>query len=240
MPSAQTAAMVFERHEKKYLLTPIQYNRLLPQLLEHMRQDQYGLHTIGSLYYDTENSQFIRRSLDKPDYKEKLRLRSYGIPTPDDTVYIELKKKLDGVTYKRRVAMTHREAGQYLHGGLPPQQVGQILGEIDWVMQRYRPVPKVLMYYDRIALYGIADNGLRITFDTNIRWRDTQLSLTQGDFGTQLLAPGQRLMEIKLPGAFPYWLSQLLAGHRLYPASFSKYGAVYEQNLCKEENRHVG
>lgn len=224
-----TSDMVFERHEKKYLLTQAQYNQLIEPLMEHMQQDQYGLHTICSLYYDTEDFLLIRRSLEKPKYKEKLRLRSYGIPSEGDVVYLELKKKLDGVTYKRRAPMTLYEAEQYFSYGTPPEQAGQIFDEIVWFKDRYRSMPKVLLFYERIAMYGIDDSSLRITFDMNIRWRDEQLNFTNGDYGKQLLTPDERLMEIKLIGAFPFWLSRLLSEKKIYPISFSKYGMVYGQ-----------
>lgn len=229
--------MVFERHEKKYLLTQTQYNGLIEHLMEHMRHDRYGLHTICSLYFDTEDFLLIRRSLEKPKYKEKLRLRSYGIPKQNDIIFLELKKKLAGVTYKRRASMTLHEARQYLMYGTSPEQAGQILEEIGWFKEQYHPIPKVLLFYDRIALFGIADSNLRITFDTNIRWRDKQLHFASGDYGASLLSCGEYLMEIKLPDAFPCWLSRLLSGLKIFPTSFSKYGKVYQEVMCKEELR---
>lgn len=233
MPKTKIAAeMVFQRHEKKYLLKKEQYDRLMDPLLETLERDQYGLHTIGSLYLDTEAYYLIGRSLDKPKYREKLRLRSYGVPGRDDTVFLELKKKLDGITYKRRTCMTLREAEAYLDCGAPPAGSGQILEEIDWFIGRYHPVPKVLLFYDRIALTDACGSGPRITFDTNIRWRTDNLRLSGGAYGAQLLAPGERLMEIKLNGAFPYWLSHLLSEEKIFPISFSKYGKVYQKYLC--------
>lgn len=234
------SGMVFERHEKKYLLTQSQYNSLMPSLMEHMQQDQYGLHTICSLYFDTEDFLLIRRSLEKPEYKEKLRLRSYGIPKQEDTVFLELKKKLTGITYKRRSPMTLYEAEQYLRYDIPPKQTGQIIDEIGWFKERYHPEPKVLLFYNRIALYSMADSRLRITFDTNIRWRDEQLSFTSGDYGAYLISPSESLMEIKLEGAFPCWLSHLLAEQKIYPVSFSKYGMAYRKISHKEEKEYVG
>ncbi|QQO09408.1 polyphosphate polymerase domain-containing protein [Breznakiella homolactica] len=234
------SGMVFERHEKKYLLTQAEYEQLLKSLMEYMQQDQYGLHTICSLYYDTEDYLLIRRSLEKPEYKEKLRLRSYGIPKQEDIVFLELKKKLNGITYKRRVPMTLNECEQYFSRGILPEHKGQILNEIEWFKMHYRPAPKVLVFYDRIALCGSADSSLRITFDKNTRWRNDQLTFASGDYGTPLLSPGERLMEIKLNGAFPFWLSHLLSQQKIYPISFSKYGRVYWEILNMKEKRYVG
>jgi len=103
-----------------------------------MEQDRYGLHTICTIYYDTEDFAIIRHSLDKPKFKEKLRLRSYGTPGETDTVYLELKKKLDGVTYKRRMSLPLWRSRDYLDYGIkPPEGTGQIFGEIDWFVGRY-------------------------------------------------------------------------------------------------------
>jgi len=228
--------MVFERHEKKYRLSEEQYLALRKRLEEHMRPDPYGRHTICSLYFDTPDFLLIRRSLSKPKYKEKLRLRSYGLPGPETTVYLELKKKLDGVTYKRRAAMPYAQAQGYLLRGETPEQQGQILREIDWFRDFYKPVPRVLLFYERIALYGLEDPALRITFDTDIRWRMERFDLTEGDDGRPLLQPGERLMEIKVAGALPFWLARMLSELKIYPTSFSKYGNVYREYLKEEQS----
>ena len=232
---------VFERYEKKFLLGPLQYAELSKALQTYMKADQYGLHTICSIYYDTEDYQCIRHSLDKPVYKEKLRLRSYGVPTADSTVFLELKKKLDGITYKRRMPMTLAEARRYLELGIPPENQGQTFGEIDWFVQRNQPQAKVLLSYDRVALFGREDPRFRITFDAGIRFRSRQLELSKGDYGAPLISPEQRLMEIKTWTAIPCWLTSLLSELGAYPTSFSKYGTVYRNYLLHEEEiRYAG
>lgn len=228
-----SAGMVFERYEKKYRLPEETCLQLMERLGEYMQADQYGKHTICSLYFDTKDCLLIRRSIGKPNYKEKLRLRSYGIPSPDTNVYLELKKKLQGVTYKRRISMTYAEAQQYLICGEQPTQSSQIMDEINWFRQQYQPEPKVLLFYERIAMFGKEDPNLRITFDTDIRYRTDDFDLSLGDEGTPLLQPGERLMEIKVSGALPFWLSRMLSELKIYPASFSKYGTVYRK-LLKE------
>lgn len=229
-----TAGMVFERHEKKYRLSEETYQKLMEKLYEYMQCDQYGKHIICSLYFDTDDYLLIRRSIGKPKYKEKMRLRSYGIPTPQSTVFLELKKKLDGITYKRRIPMTFSDAIQYINEGKPPEENGQILEEVNWFMNIYKPSPKVLVFYERIALFGIEDNNLRVTFDSDIRWRSDRL-FEMVDDGTPLILPGERIMEIKVNGSFPCWLSRILSELKIYPTSFSKYGTVY-RNMFMEKN----
>lgn len=239
--SAKKSQAVFERHEQKYRITLNQYERLRDALLITMSEDAYGLHTICSLYYDTPDYSVIRHSLDKPRFKEKLRLRSYGIPRAHDAVFLELKKKLNGVTYKRRMQLTLREARRYLEQGITPMAADQIFFEIDQYVSM-RPVePKALICYDRVALFGRENNALRITFDANIRWRDYQLDLSKGDHGSLLLPPDERLMEIKVPGAMPYWLCGLLSDLNVYPSSYSKYGVAFRDCMLPgAEVRYVG
>lgn len=228
------AKTVFERTEKKYRLSAEQYDKVLAGMLEHMQVDSYGLTTICSVYYDDHCDRLIRTSIQKPVYKEKLRLRAYGIPDMDTTVYVELKKKFKGVVYKRRAGMKLKDAESYLSGGEPPGGNTQILSEITWVRDFYKPQPRAYIAYDRIALECPEDPRLRVTFDSNIRARSDDLSLAYGDRGEPLLNEGERIMEIKAPGAMPLWLCDLLSGCGVYPTSFSKYGTYYQRLISKK------
>jgi len=223
----------FERHEVKYLLDSRQRSALERAMLGHMQADEYGESTICSLYYDTPDNRLIRRSLDKPDYKEKLRLRSYGRTKPDGNVFVELKKKYNGIVYKRRVSMTEREATAFLAGRAPMPKDCQIGREIDWFMKFYRTLaPAMYLCYDRIAYFCPEDDGLRITFDRNIRWRTDDLTLTAAPGGELLIRPDQSLLEIKTGTAMPLWLTRALTENGIKKTSFSKYGTAYtiEQN----------
>lgn len=232
---------VFERREMKYRLSPAQYRELMEALRHSMRRDRYGLHTICSVYYDSEDFALIRHSLDKPKFKEKMRMRSYGVPCENDNVFVELKKKLDGVTYKRRIALPLREAKRYLNQGIRPEGGGGNLGEVDCFLRRRPLFPKAVLCYDRTALSGVDQPDLRITIDENIRWRDNRLDLAAGDRGSLLLPSGERIMEIKTLNALPYRLSRILSELHIYPVSFSKYGAVYREHLIgREEIRRAG
>ena len=232
---------VFERHEKKYLLTTEQYDEVKTLLDRYMHADQYGLHTISSIYLDTPTYEIIRRSIAKPSYKEKVRLRSYGTPGPHDTVFLELKKKVAGVVYKRRVAMPHDEAERYLETGICPPEASQIFSEIDWFMKRKKPSPAVCISCDRLALYGADDPNFRVTFDFRMRWRTTDLTLAAGSSGDALIDPGMVLMEVKTTDALPLWLTRFLSEHDIYPTSFSKYGTCYTKYLLNAEDlSHAG
>ena len=218
----------FKRYEKKYLLTQEQYLAVKRGMEPYMIPDAHPKYTIGNIYYDTQHFDLIRASLEKPVYKEKLRLRSYGVPGSRDPVFVEIKKKFDGVVYKRRVTMKASDAMRYLQGKQNGDK-SQISREIDWFLRYYQPEPKVLIAYDREA-YAAADGGeLRITFDTALRARSNEIDLRSGDHGVPLLGKDRVLMEIKIPASAPLWLAKLLSGNGIFPASFSKYGTYYQQ-----------
>lgn len=218
----------FRRYEEKYLLTKAQYLAVRLGMAAYMKPDAHPRYTICNIYYDTEHYDLIRASLEKPVYKEKLRLRSYGVPGSRDDVFVEIKKKFDGVVYKRRVTMPMQDAACWLAGTAVGDR-GQIGREIDWFLRLYRPEPKVMIAYDREA-YAAADGGeLRITFDTGLRVRENEVDLRSGDHGVPLLPDERILMEIKIPGAAPLWLSKLLSENRIFATRFSKYGTYYQQ-----------
>ena len=229
---------IFERTEKKYLLSKEQYELLLEKSKEYIKSDKYGVTSICNLYFDTEDSELIRTSIEKPLYKEKLRLRSYGTPTSEDSkVFLEIKKKYDGVVYKRRVSMSLKESEEYLNKGIKPEcENGQIIREIDYIIEHYNLKPKLFLAYDRIAYNGIEDVALRITFDTNIRSRENDLSLMAGSYGDNLIDDNTYLMEIKANGGMPLWLVDLLSTLEIYPLSFSKYGNIYKRSIMEKLN----
>lgn len=221
---------VFKRYEKKYLLTSGQYRELAARLHHRFTMDEYGKSTIFNIYFDTPDFRLIRSSLEKPVYKEKLRLRSYCVPYAESTVFVELKKKYNGVVYKRRVTMTLAEADSYLRLRKQPGKPSQITREIDWFLDFYHPVaPAMFISYDRTAVRALEQPDLRVTFDSNILWRTDKLRLETGAWGNQLLLPRQVLMEIKSPASLPLWLTRPLNELEIYPASFSKYGRAFEE-----------
>ena len=214
----------FARIEKKYMVTDKQYRAMCTALAGYVEPDEFGAYTICNIYYDTPDYALIRASLDKPVYKEKLRLRSYGVPDDSSRVFVELKKKFDGVVYKRRVTMPLAQARNYLSRTIQPAGNEQIRQEIDWFLQFHQPQPAVFLAYDRVAYTCPAQPDLRLTFDSKLRWREQALDLAAGDYGEFLTPPGTRILEIKVSGAMPLWLSAILDQLEIYPASFSKYG----------------
>lgn len=221
----------FERYETKYLITAAQYEALKRGMAAHTAPDVYPRYTISNLYFDTPDFRLIRDSLEKPTYKEKLRLRSYGLAREDQTVFLEMKKKMNSVVFKRRIDLPLREAKAYLDEGVRPTVDNQICKEIDWMRRCYDLRPVVYVGYDREAYSGTSDPELRITFDTNVRWRTEELDLGLSDRGQPLDLDGKILLEIKFPGVCPFWLSRLLSELDIRRTSISKYGEVYKRHL---------
>lgn len=231
---AEPIQVTFARREIKYFITPAQRDLLKQALAPYMTPDVYGKYSINSIYYDTEDWRLARASIEKPEYKEKLRVRSYGVPKETDPVFIEIKKKCRGVVYKRRIVTEACMTDPILSCLLTDSQDGQISREIQWFQQFYRAQPKVFLGYDREALAGREEPEVRLTFDTNLRWRDRALDLTLGDQGQPLLQDDRVLMEVKLPGVCPMWLTRILSENRIYPVSFSKYGTCYQRFILPE------
>ena len=221
----------FERYEVKYFLTEAQKNQLMPILQKHLDVDQYGLHTISNIFFDTDTYEITRASIEKPIYKEKLRVRAYGTPDPETgKVFIELKKKYNKVVYKRRIHLPVPEARAFLLEGKVPENTDpQITAEIKRFMDIHHPKPKVFLCYDRFAMFGREDPDLRITFDSNLLWRDTDLTLCSGAYGEPILPDARYIMEIKIPGVMPLWLARALSDLKIYRTSFSKIGTCLKQ-----------
>lgn len=235
---------VFTRHELKYLLTGEQKQRLMAAISPYMALDRYGKTTIRNLYFDTDNYRLIRRSIEKPAYKEKLRIRSYCQAAADSDVFVELKKKYQGVVYKRRLKLPEQDAVRWLSGSADWEAPSQISREIDYFRRHYHPLlPTVFLSYDREAYYCRAGGDLRITFDDNILVRQGDLSLESPIYGTPILPSGLTLMEIKTAGAIPLWLTAFLSEEKLYKTSFSKYGTAYQTLIfpnCTGGNVYAG
>ena len=241
---SSTFINTFERKEEKYILTPQQLDQLKALIGNKIGDDQYAYSTISSLYYDTHQFSMINRSLEKPLYKEKLRVRSYGAASDSDAVFVELKKKFKGIVYKRRIQMSAAGARAYLCG-MPYEQAVQIAGgarfaqdstlltqnvrEIDACLARYDRVdPGIMIVVERHSMRTTDGTNVRITFDMNARWRNENFSFDNGFCGTPIFSNGEIIMEVKALGAYPLWLVHALNELEAYPVSCSKVGRAYQ------------
>ena len=238
----------FKRYEKKIIMDDKQYEAFLKCLLKYMNYDSHciggKMYTIYNIYYDTDNDDIINYSLSKPYYKEKLRLRSYK-PIKEgssEEVFLELKKKINGIVSKRRVVLAIDELENFLHKGIRPPKKDfiseQVLNEITYFLSKNKVKPSVVINYKRMAFFGKEDKDFRVTFDTAIKTRREDFYLGGIDYGTDILKPGQRLLEIKILGAIPLWLTRILSDHNLFPQGFSKYGSEFEYYCTHEKYKN--
>ena len=230
--------MTFRRYELKYMLTRSQRDALIRAMQGHMALDPFGRSTIRSVYLDTDDYRLIRRSIEKPVYKEKLRVRSYQKAGADDTVFVELKKKLEKVVYKRRLALPHRAAMDALESGAPLPAQGQIAREIARFRAFYGETlrPAMLLSYEREAYFPTDGADFRLTLDENILWRTKLIDLGADAFGQPLLGPDEVLMELKTPGGIPLWMVRFLSENAIRRRSYSKYGNAYLELMRQNTN----
>ena len=220
---------VFKRYEIKYKITGAQKAKIMKAMEPYMEADRYGKSTIRNIYFDTDDYILARHSIAKPDYKQKLRIRSYSRADADSTVFVELKRKYDHLVYKRRVGVTEKEAVDWICRG---KSVGmhedQRSREIDYFLSLYDGIrPALYLCYDREAYRMKDGSDFRVTFDTNILCREHDLSLESDPYGTSILEDGMVLMELKCSGGLPLWMVRILSKERIYKTSFSKYGTAY-------------
>lgn len=231
----------FARKEVKYKLSGTQTAAAKREAEKHLALGPFGTSTISSLYFDTPEHAMIARSLEKPIYKEKLRLRWYSGSTMEDAsaVFLEMKKKFKGIVYKRRVQVSAESAMRLVADCRQPgaiecmpsetaseQTQHQIAREIEALIKRWPGLqPSALIRCDRKAFEEEGELGLRVTFDEKL----TGQSLIGAHCSPIALLDSGSIMEIKAHGAYPTWLIELLSAQRAYPSSFSKYGEFYKK-----------
>lgn len=224
---------VMKRYELKYSLSKEQLLYFADQIKKYMKIDKYGLTTISSLYYDTPDYRLITKSIEKPKYKEKIRLRSYGLAKEETPTFLEIKRKNDGIVYKRRISLLEKEAEE-LFKNKESDRKDQIGRELEAFLEQYKNLePKYLIIYDRVAYYQ-DDSDLRITIDQNPRYRINDLNLHTSLDGEPLLEEGGAILEVKVQHSVPLWLSEILTKGKIYQTSFSKVGTAHKKELLKK------
>lgn len=229
-------AEFFRRVEKKYIITNEQYEYIKNRFKDMMIQDVHGKSKICNIYFDTDNYELISHSIQKPIYKDKIRLRSYNTPKKEDLVYLELKRKYEGVVSKRRLQIKLKDVYKYFEKGYLQTGDMQIKSELDYYFKHFKLKPTMFLSYDREAFYSKEDENFRITFDSNIIARNYDLNLEEGNYGVSLLEKEKYIMEIKTLGAIPLYFVEILSDCNIYPCGFSKYGEAYTQLVLKKNN----
>lgn len=223
---------IFNRVEKKYIISEKQYSELMKKIEPYLEKDKYFFSQINNIYYDTINNDLLIKSLQKPVYKEKVRIRSYGVPKIQDTIFLEIKKKYKGIVNKRRISITLDEFYNFIESGyIIKNNKTQISKEIEYYFEKYSLKPQVFIAYDRYSYNAKENKNFRITFDTNLRYRFKDLNLEKGDYGSLYSNNKIYIMELKTLGALPLWFVKVINEMNIYPTSFSKIGKIFEKNF---------
>ena len=217
-------AEYFLRKENKYLLDQSTFNSLLMKLDDYLVHDKFNKSHLLSVYFDSDDYRLITKSIEKPEFKEKLRIRSYAPPLDDEKIYVELKKKFDGVVYKRRTKAKYQDV---LKGIDECEFDDNLVGrEIVSLSSRYGGLkPKVFISCDREYFISKQDSNLRITFDSNLMYRTENVYLNHADNDVKL--NDSIIMEIKAVGALPLWLVRILDELNIFKQSYSKVGNAF-------------
>lgn len=240
------AKEVFSRKEEKYIVTKDMYEKIVKDSGDRIIADEYSknnsFYQICNIYYDTPDNNLIRTSLQKPKYKEKIRLRSYGIPSKDTKVFLEIKKKFKGCVYKRRTTLKLNEAYEFAATGnigeIKEYMNPQIMQELSYAIKTYKIQPKVYLAYERRAFFGAENSEFRLTFDKNIISRRDDTRLEYGVFGERVIDENEMVMEVKYGNRMPLWFIKILRKYNLEKTSFSKYGTEYT-NFIKNEYEEI-
>lgn len=223
---------IFKRVEQKYILSFKEYKLLQKMIRERFNKDKYYKSKIYNIYFDNDNNDMIINSIEKPIFKDKIRVRSYSeVKDDDDIVYLEMKQKYKHVVYKRRVMMTFKEYNDYINNHVISDNAGQIMKEIDYYINYYKVFPYMSVMYDRVSYYSKEDENLRVTFDSNLRSRRCNLGLCDDKIDEKYFDDDMYIMEVKGINNLPKWFVDVLSTNKIYPRSFSKVGSIYIKNM---------
>ena len=220
---------VFKRVEQKYLISKNQKDKLLNQIANYVEEDEYFKSEISNIYFDNDNHELLIESLEKPNFKIKVRLRMYN---ECRDVFLEIKDKVNGVVGKRRIKLTLDEFYDYFNNHKIKDN--QIMKELDYYFKLFNLKPSIFVAYDRLSYKEKNNKNLRITIDANLRSRYYDLRLEDGSYGEKYFNNDMYIMEVKVLDSMPIWLVKSLSDLKIYPVSFSKVGSIYAKSKGSE------
>lgn len=228
----ETDGTLRSRYECKYLVP----TALLPALREffstfleldgHARRAPQGAYTITSLYLDSPRLVLYRDTLDGAKNRFKLRLRTYA-DGPGDDVFCEVKKRMDGVIYKRRARVARERAQAFLAGdafAIERASPSRDAAEFGMLARRIVAGPTLRVRYRREAFESTGADPVRVTFDTELAYALSPSGELSGSVGDWLSTPlTDPILEIKFTNTYPAWLSELARRFDLRRRSIAKY-----------------
>ncbi len=228
--------LAFNRKETKYILTEEQVIKLKDRIKQYMNLDPhcdgYRTYKIQNIYYDTQNNDLISKSIEKPVFKEKLRLRKYY---GSNVYFLEIKKKCHGIVGKRRIVLKKEELNLFLNGNdlgyINDYSSKMAIKEIKYLTERYNLIPKVYLSYERLGFFSKVDKSLRLTIDSNLKSRRYNLDIENDECDNYIIPKNNYILEIKSVNNYPLWLVNILTDLNIKCTSFSKYGKEYKNYL---------
>lgn len=231
------------RYELKYVMDWSTYFRMKKDIEVLFKKDPFGdkngKYNVISLYYDTPALKFFQEKIDGEERRVKLRLRTYvhkdridnkrRMKQPD--VFIEIKKKINKNVLKKRVYLDEKKAREFIENpslGKPFMKLvdkkgKETLREVEYLKSIFKLKPTIVVSYTRQAFVSKDNLNVRVTFDSNIRYRRRDFSLKMKGGDNYLLPPNLLVMEIKYTDYFPLWLVQLIQKYECGIRTFSKY-----------------
>jgi SPX domain protein involved in polyphosphate accumulation len=224
------------REERKYLVTQQTAQALRPVLGTRLALEQFvpgrTRSVVHSVYLDSPDFSLYRESLLEED-SLKLRLRTYANPDGhcDEWVFFECKLGVGEAAGKKkrkiRWALTPGMVSAFLaadYDQIVPGAHPKIWRKVVALLAARRAVPRLTVSYEREAFVS-ADGHLRITLDAGYHASRIEPGLHSRADAAHGYLPGIGILEVKLVGAFPGWLAELLAASGVSPEGqgFSKF-----------------
>lgn len=229
----------FNRFELKYLLPLDVAETLKHEFRKYMSTDSHGKegkYELSSLYYDSEDYRFYWEKLEGIKFRRKLRIRTYRDEKQlkdNSIVFLEIKQRVDRVTQKRRAPMKYKDALLFCNHGIVPKHEERdrpLIEEVETMLNLYQLKPSVITTYDRHAFVGYDhDLGLRITFDSDVKYALRDLNLANNNPDGFIIPPNFIIMEIKTNERIPYWITEMVSAHNFRLIRISKYCQGLEQ-----------
>jgi len=221
---------VFDRWELKYVVTVKQMYQLMHALKNYVVLDENGddgLYKIKSIYYDSHDFKFYHEKMNGNKYRQKVRLRGYNNVAYNDDVYFEIKQRYNTTVQKRRAELKLSDAYELMKHPLDAEQYADkkriVLDEIRYLSSMHALEAKAIVSYDRKAYMGKYEDGLRITFDTNLKCRKENLNLEEYHKEKYFVHPSLAVLEIKTNEKVPIWLVSLIQRFEIEAHRVSKY-----------------
>lgn len=235
------------RFELKYALPLARRAEVLEEAWAHVKADANGAeiapllppevladgpaprgYRVCSLYLDTLDLMGYTERLAEARIRNRVRVRTYGLPGDVAPVFLEAKRKLHRNVVKHRIRVGDTQAWAQGDEIRPWRKAVHDHGDPRGFARRWLDAVE---HVDMRAVCHVTyvretwvQGRCRLTIDHDLRaqaWPDPRM--LQAHAGTPLLPPGWIVLELKFNGAEPVWMRQLVMKLRLMSEPVSKF-----------------